>query len=111
MRRIVAFLVLGILAVGLVAAVFLGGSIDAPSGVDPDVTVRCPRALSVDACTTWGDRIIEDGPPSTTFEMQDVVRVELARGPFGWVGACEVRYFLGRYPDDAVWHEEVACPA
>ncbi len=108
MRRVVATLVIGLLAVGA-AAVFLGGSVDARSSVDPDVTVRCPRSVSVDACAAWGDRILEDGPPSTTFELGDVVRIDLTRGPLGFGGTCEVAYFLGRYPDDAVWHEETGC--
>lgn len=84
----------------------------ATSAVDPDVTIVCSASSGVDeaACATWGDGILAAGPPSTTFEMVDLVRLELSKAFVGFgFGECEAEYFLGRYPDSAVWTETVDC--
>ncbi len=79
------------------------------SSVDPDVTIECSASLGVDegVCRGLGDAALEAGPPSTTFELEDVVRLRLDRGPLG--GECRFEYFLSRYPDEAIWTETAAC--
>lgn len=111
MRRTAAALAMIGIAVVAIGIAMLSGTVAATASVDPDVTVRCPGSLSVEACADWGDRVLADGPPSTTFEMQDLVRIELSRGVLGAGSTCQAAYFIGRYPDEAVWDEEVACPA
>jgi hypothetical protein len=83
----------------------------ATSIVDPDVTVECTAATGVgeEACRAWGDTILADGSPSTTFEAEDLVRVRLDRAFLGFGATCRAEWFLGRYPADAVWDEEVTC--
>lgn len=79
--------------------------------VDPDVTVTCSAwaSASAEGCRDWGDEVLSAGPPSRTFEMDDVTRLSLERGVFG--GGCEASYFLERYPKDPAWTDAVACPA
>jgi hypothetical protein len=75
-----------------------------------DVTIVCAPSASMaeDDCRAWGDSVLAMGAPSTTFELEDVVRVKFERAPFS--GSCRAEYFLGRYPDDVVWTEDVDCP-
>ena len=93
------------------ALLLLRPASSATSTVDADVTVECSGATGVDdvACGAWGDAILAEGSPTTTFEAQDVVRLRLDRALFGFGDTCRAEWFLGRYPDDAAWSEEVAC--
>ena len=93
-----------------IAIVLVSGNREVRSSVDPEVLIRCPAATSEEACAAWGDRVLAAGPPSTTFEMEDVVRVELRRGTLGIGESCEAAYVIGRYPDEPVWDETVDCP-
>ena len=85
-------------------------SVTVTSAADPQVTIECAPSASLPEpeCRAWGDEIIAAGAPSNTFEMDDVVRVRMERAPFN--GSCRADYFLGRYPDEVVWTEEVTCP-
>jgi hypothetical protein len=106
------------LIVGLVVALLLAfvawqlvrSPVEARSAVAPAVVIVCTASTDVDAdaCAAWGDELLDAGPPSTTFELKDLARVELGRTLLGF-GRCEAVYFLGRYPDSAVWTEPVAC--
>ena len=113
MRRavIIAAGVVLLLLVGIGAWQVLRSPVRATSGVDPDVTIVCAAAsgLEQEACAAWGDEILAAGPPSTTFELEDLERLELARSLLG-LGDCQVAFFLGRYPDDAAWTEATDCP-
>jgi hypothetical protein len=85
-------------------------SVEVASATDAQVTIECAPSASLPEaeCRAWGDEILAAGAPSNTFEMDDVVRVRMERAPFN--GSCRAEYFLGRYPDEVVWTEEVACP-
>ena len=98
--------------VAVIAVVlFLRPGVTATSSVDPDVSVVCTAATgaSVAACQAWGDGILAEGSPSSTFEAEDLVRLRLDRELFGFGGSCTAEWFLSRYPDDAIWTETVAC--
>jgi hypothetical protein len=109
----VSLVVIALVVVALVgvAVAVLRPGISVTSEVDGDVTITCSASSGVDeaACATWGDSILAAGPPSTTFEMNDLVRLEVSRSMLGF-GDCQAAYFLGRYPDSAVWAETVDCP-
>lgn len=102
---------------GLVAAVvaillFLrfGSVTSVESAFHPGVAIECAGSTGVTAdCGAWGDEILAAGPPSTTFEMDDVVRIRLDRAMLGFASACVAEYFVSRYPDDPIWDEEVGC--
>jgi hypothetical protein len=81
------------------------------STVDRDVTVECGASAAVDetACRAWGDAILAEGSPTTTFEAQDVVRLRLDRSMLGIGETCHAEWYLGRYPDDVAWSEPVDC--
>ena len=81
------------------------------SDADADVTLECGAntGLARDACRSWGDATLSQGPPSFTFEMDDLVRLRIDRTVLGFGSSCEVAYFTSRYPDVAVWTEETAC--
>ncbi len=107
-------LIVGLIVALLVAFVAwqsLRTPVEARSAVAPEVVIVCGASTGVDVhgCATSGDELLDDGPPSTTFELKDLARVELSRTLLGF-GGCEVVYFLGRYPDSPVWTEPVACP-
>lgn len=107
-----AMIVLVLAALGAAAwYLLLRPGVEVASSVDPDVTITCPASASVseEGCRDWGDAMLAAGPPSHTFEMDDLARLSLVRGPFG--GACEVSYFLQRYADDPAWTDAVACPS
>ena len=100
-------------AVVLAAAFALRGAIATvvPDEVD-GITVECTGWTGVSTgCAAWGEEILAAGPPSNTFEMEDVVRLRLDRRGFGFGRACEAAYFLSRYPDEPAWTDEVACRA
>jgi len=91
---------------------FLAGSpVTADSSVLPPVAIDCEGStgVGVDECRAWGDAILAKGAPSFTFEMDDLARLTLTRPMFGLASTCEANWFLGRFPDDAVWTEAVAC--
>ncbi len=87
----------------------VGGS----SAVDPDVTIECDGSTSIseESCLEWGDEVLALGAPSTTFEMQDLVRLRFSKPLLGFGSPCQVEYFLQRYPDDPVWDENIPCRA
>jgi hypothetical protein len=113
MTRIIAvvgsLIVLGVIVV--VGTRLLGPVALMRSTVDPDVTVECAGGTDPTACIAWGDGILADGSPTTTFEAEDVVRLRLDRALLGFGDTCRAEWFLGRYPDDVAWSEEVDCPA
>ena len=74
------------------------------------VSVECTGWTGVSsACGEWGTAVLGAGAPSNTFEMEDVNRLVLDRGTFGFASDCEARYFLSRYPDEPAWTEPIAC--
>jgi len=109
---------LGLLAVALVLAVATAiallvvfrPSVSAPSAVDPDVTVQCMRLPAGAECGAAGDRLLGAGPPSNTFDMDDVV-VAVEWPALGDENRCRAAWYIERYPDDPVWEDEVSCPA
>ena len=103
-------ILLVVVAVGA-GALLLRPASSALSTVDADVTVECSAATGVDdvACGAWGDAILAEGSPTTTFEAEDVVRLRLERALLGFGDTCRAEWFLGRYPEDVVWSEDVAC--
>ncbi len=109
--RIGLLTLLAILA-ALVVLLVARPAVIATSLVDPDVRIECTSAAGADdgACLAWGDAILAEGSPSSTFEAEDVVRLRLDRGLLGFGDGCEAEWFLSRYPDEAVWTEDVACP-
>lgn len=112
MTRLAYPIAIAILLVALAVFYFaFRPSVEVLSSVDPDVTIECAPSASLPEpeCRAWGDAIIGEGAPSTTFEMEDIVRVRMERAPFS--GACRAEYFLGRYPDEVVWTETVDCPS
>lgn len=84
--------------------------IEVGASVDSGVTVRCEASAgTAESCAAWGDDVLAQGPPSTTFELQDVSLLVIRRPLFGLAPTCEVDYMLGRYPDDPAWTEETPC--
>jgi hypothetical protein len=111
-RRIALWMGALLVLVGIGAVVLLlRPASSATSTVDADVTVECSGGAAVDdaTCRAWGDAILAEGAPTTTFEARDVVRLRLDRALFGFGGTCRAEWFLGRYPDDVAWSESVAC--
>lgn len=112
MRRKAALLVM-IAVVILAGAWFVLGrsGVEAASAVDPDVTITCDAwtSVSLEACGSWGDGILQAGPPSRTFEMDDLAHLAISRQTFGLAASCRVEYFLERYANDPAWTDEVAC--
>ncbi len=109
-RWVFVVAVVALVAVAFGAFVLTRPAVQATTSVDPDVTVVCRASAGTpDACRAWGDAILEAGPPSTTFEMQDLARLVISRGLFGLAATCEVSYAIQRYPDEPVWDEETRC--
>jgi hypothetical protein len=108
-RRIGLALVIVVALVAALAVLLLRPPAVARSTVDPDVVIECGAATGLDVtqCAAWGDALLARGAPSRTFELRDVVRIRLDRGLIG--GGCTVAWFLGRYPDDPAWTDDVAC--
>ena len=74
------------------------------------VAVECTGWTGVSTgCADWGSVVLDAGPPSATFEMEDVNRLVLDHPSFGLGSACEARYFLSRYPDEPAWTERIPC--
>jgi hypothetical protein len=86
-------------------------TVEASSAVDPNVTIECDgwTSVSEESCLAWGDEVLALGAPSTTFEMQDLVRLRFSKPLLGFGSPCQVEYFLQRYPDDGVWDEDIPC--
>ena len=96
---------------GVLAYLVLRPPVEAASATDPGVMVECSAATGVsgDECVAWGDEILVDGPPSHTFEMDDLARLVIDRSTFGLGPTCEVSYFISRDAQNRVWHDEVTC--
>ncbi len=110
--RLGAILALAIVVAALYVALRGGSAVLATASGDPEITIECSGSTGVaDGCRAWGDAVLASGPPSTTFEIEDVVRVRFDRELLGFGSACSVSYFVGRYPDAPVWTEETACRA
>ncbi|HEX7195800.1 MAG TPA: hypothetical protein VF364_03085 [Candidatus Limnocylindria bacterium] len=106
---VVAVVLLAAVAIGLVL-LRAGSATVAESALEGGVTIECAGSTGIAAeCGAWGDEILADGPPSTTFEMEDLVRLRLDRPMLGLASTCVAEYFVSRYPDDAIWDDEVAC--
>lgn len=107
----IGLVVLGVLLVAAAVAwfVILRPGVSVAASEDPDVTIECTASLGLDedGCRGLGDAVLAGGPPTTTFELEDVARIRIDGGPFG--GDCRVEYFLGRYPDEVAWTQEGAC--
>jgi hypothetical protein len=74
------------------------------------ISVECTGWTGVaERCREWGEAVLAAGAPSTTFELEDVVRIRLDRPTFGLAGRCTAEYFIGRYPNDVAWTEDVDC--
>jgi hypothetical protein len=113
MAKRIAILLAVVLAVLAWFLVLNRPTVDGTSRVDPDVTIECDGSTSVtdESCMAWGDEVLGLGAPSTTFEMQDLVRLRFSKPLLGFGSPCQVEYFLQRYPDDAVWDEDIPCGA
>lgn len=85
-------------------------SVVATSTIDPDVRIECTGGIGQRECGAWGDSIIVDGSPTTTFEAEDLVRIRLGRDLLGLGSTCHAEWFLGRYPEDVAWSRVVDCP-
>ena len=113
MRRVVAIGAAAIVLVAIVVAVLvvLRPAITVVSSVHPDVTVECSAAvgLGAEACRTWGDELLLEDAAPRTFEREDLRRLRLDRGNLGLADECRVEYFLSRYPDRAIWSDELPC--
>ena len=110
--RIRVIAVLALVAIVAAVLVFLrtGSVSTAESTLQPGLTIECAGSTGVTgACGAWGDEILAAGPPSTTFEMDDLRRLRLDRPMLGFASTCVAEYFVSRYPDDAIWDDEVAC--
>ena len=108
--RIGAVIVLLALA-GALAYLLLRPPVEAASTSDPDVTLECSAATGVssDACRAWGDEILDQGAPSSTFEMDDLARLAIDRPTWGFSSTCEVNYFISRDADTPAWREVIGC--
>lgn len=114
MTTIAARIVIGVgfvLLVGLAAVYLTRPPTRVVSEARPDVTIECSATTGAGAhtCLAWGDAIVDQGPPSFTFEWDALSRLEIDRPLLGLGSSCEVAYFTPRYPDDPVWTEEIAC--
>jgi len=102
----------GIVLVVVLGAVF-GALVARPTvtTVVDEVAVECAAntGVSPSECLSWGTNLLSGEPPSATFEMSDLVRIELQRPSFGLSPTCRADYFISRYPDESVWSEEVPC--
>jgi hypothetical protein len=110
----VAVVTVGVLVlVALSAFVYLllAPPVTVESTAQSGVTVECTAATGMDdeQCVAWGDEVIAAGPPSFTFEMEDLARLELDRSAFGFGSSCEAAYLVSR-TDEPIWREEVPCP-
>lgn len=90
-----------------------GSAAQATASVDGrSVAVVCQTATRVAAteCSGWAEELLAAGAPSSTFDMEDLVRLKLDRPWWGLSFECHSAYFISRYPDDPVWEVAVPCP-
>jgi hypothetical protein len=101
-----------LVAVIALAVLVLRPPVIAMSEADSDVTISCSASVGLDAarCRDVSDQLLRGGPPSFTFEMDDLARLELDRSLFGFGADCTAAYFIERYPGEAVFTAEVECP-
>ena len=98
-----------IVLIGIAAFVLLRPPTEV-SASGSDVMIRCDASVVAEDCGSWGDAVLADGAPTTTFDMADLERLDLSRSMLGLGSTCQAVYFIGRYPDDAAWTEDIACP-
>ena len=111
LMRLVILVAALVLAAGAGYVVSRAATSVIASHVGPmQISVECSGWTGVsDLCAEWGEAVLAAGAPSTTFELEDVVRLRMDRPSFGLADRCTVEYFLGRYPDEVAWTEEVDC--
>jgi hypothetical protein len=111
MRMIIGAVIVGALVVAAVFLLIGRPTREVISTSDPDVTIRCDGSASVseETCLEWGEEILALGAPSTTFEMEDLARLEISKPLLGFGAPCQADFFLQRFPDDATWGEDVPC--
>ena len=109
--RLVILVVALVLAAGAIYVAQRASAATTVTDVGPTrIAAECTGWTGVSTrCGEWGEAIVAAGAPSTTFELEDVVRVRLDRPTFGFADLCTVEYFLSRYPDEVAWTENVAC--
>jgi hypothetical protein len=110
-RIIIGVLILVLIGAGIYLFL-LRSPVEAPSTAMAAVTIECDAwtGLTADGCGAWGDRLLAAGPPSRTFNMEDLERLRLSGAPLG-LGACRVAYYVGRNLVHPVWNEETDCAA
>ena len=109
--RLVILVVAVVLAAGAIYVAQRASAATTVADVGPNrIAAECTGWTGVGAlCDEWGEAILSAGAPSTTFELEDVVRVRMDRPTFGFADRCTVEYFLSRYPDEVAWTENVDC--
>ena len=109
--RLVILVVALVLAAGAIYLVSRASTATVVNHVGPmQISAECTGWTGVtERCGEWGEAILAAGAPSTTFELEDVVRLRMDRPTFGLADRCTVEYFLGRYPDEVAWTEDVDC--
>ena len=110
--RIVVIAVVALLIGAAVYLFLLRSPVEAPSTALPGVTVECDPWTGVSAgrCGSWGDAILAAGPPSRTFNIEDIDRLRLSGAPLS-LGSCRAEWFLSRDPAQPVWSDELECVA
>ena len=111
-RVLAVLLLLAAVAVGVL--VVRGSSVTTVEDVGPNaITVECTgwSGLGAESCGARGSELFAAGAPSTTFDNEDVVRIRLDRGSFGFAESCTATWFVSRYPDEPAWDEDVSCGA
>jgi hypothetical protein len=109
--RLVILVAVLVLAAGAVYVVSRAATSVVAEHVGPmQISAECTGWTGVtERCREWGEAVLAAGAPSTTFELEDVVRIRLDRPTFGLAGRCTAEYFVGRYPDEVAWTEDVDC--
>ena len=110
--RIVGIAVVALLIGAAVYLLVLRSPVEAPSTALSGVTIECDAWTGVSAagCASWGDAILTGGPPSRTFNLEDLERLRLSGAPLA-LGSCHAEWFLGRDPVQPVWSDELECVA
>ncbi len=110
--RIVVIAVVALLIGAATYLFVLRSPVEAPSVALPGVTIECDAwtGVSAGACGSWGDEILAGGPPSRTFNMEDLERLRLSGAPLA-LGSCRAEWFLGRDLLQPVWSDELECAA
>ena len=110
--RLVAAVLVALLIGAAVYLFVLRSPVEAPSTAVSGVTIECDpwTGLSAGDCASWGDAILAGGPPSRTFNMEDLARLRLSGAPLS-LGSCRADWFLGRDRVRPVWSDELECAA